>query len=83
MTAWKPSHGDTLLAGMPEDSFFPLPSRVPSPGWEAEGRGREGAAGRAPVPGLAAAAAARLMPQECAEVCASFQKWIPFLAGAE
>ncbi|OPJ73383.1 hypothetical protein AV530_005749 [Patagioenas fasciata monilis] len=23
------------------------------------------------------------MPQECAEVCASFQKWIPFLAGAE
>lgn len=23
------------------------------------------------------------MPQECAEVCASFQKWIPFLAGAQ
>lgn len=65
---------------MPGNSVFPLPSHVP-PVWEAEGR--EGATGRAPARGRAAAAAARLMPQECAEVCASFQKWIPFLAGAE
>lgn len=68
------------LEAVPGDSVFPLPSRV-HPVWE--GAGREGAAGRAAAPGRAAAAAARLMPQECAEVCASFQKWIPFLAGAE
>lgn len=39
-----------------------------------------GGGGAAPAPGRAAA---RLMPQECAEVCASFQKRIPFPAGAE
>lgn len=68
----------------PGTQFFhwpPVSLSPPAPfGKPRGGRGRR--AGSLP-PGRAAGAAARLMPQECAEVCASFQKWIPFFAGAE